>query len=195
MRLRRAFTLIELLIALAAVSLLVVVLLPALGDERDNRRNCRNNQKQLSLALIMYRDIMGKSVRYPPFDGSAFLVHLYSSGQGLEANQYLCPSAGDDNSKADWRVTGATDAMTSYAGRRNATQSSYPGLYTAKGASETSTISDDSTPEGGAVFNHGDACIVAFMDGHNEEIPLTDARLKGVTAVGPGNKLLDPLAN
>lgn len=141
---QRGFTLIELLVVIAIIGVLVAILLPAVQQAREaaRRSTCKNNLKQLGIALHNYHDTHNllpavyKYVDYPvanplvsllPFLEASNVYDLYDHNAmpGAPSNEimkdkmpksFICPSTPDGGAPLATNGFQTSDYVTSYLG-------------------------------------------------------------------------------
>lgn len=85
---RRAFTLIEILVVLAILSVLAAMLFPAFGRSREmaRRTSCANHLRQIGLGLLQYAADFDE--RLPPYSEHGFVGYADNNGNNADGARW-----------------------------------------------------------------------------------------------------------
>ena len=88
-----AFTLIELLVVIAIIAILIALLLPAVQQAREaaRRTQCRNNLKQIGVALFTYESNFGRLPQAKVFDNNQTQCQGWIYGNSLSWRVLILP--------------------------------------------------------------------------------------------------------
>lgn len=105
---RPGFTLIELLVVIAIIAILIALLLPAVQAAREaaRRTSCRNNLKQLGLAMANYQEAHGV---YPP--SGTYASGLTSASWSVQARILPFIEQANLQNLIDWDLSYSAQAV------------------------------------------------------------------------------------
>ncbi|WP_206028662.1 DUF1559 domain-containing protein [Thalassoroseus pseudoceratinae] len=114
---RNAFTLIELLVVIAIIAILIALLLPAVQQARESARRtqCKNNLKQLGIAMHNHHDVVGAFPMGGTNDRAPHGTNTTTSGWGSSWMVYLLPYIEQDNMFSQMRFTNGQSGWGSNA--------------------------------------------------------------------------------
>ncbi len=167
---RRAFTLIELVITISIIAILMAMLLPVFANVRERARttSCASNLAQIGLALHLYaQDHDG---RFPPARGNEPGLQRYVRNEQV----FLC---GSHRRRPDRRI--GRRIIPSYESYRY-----QPGRTNDQRAGLRLVWDSD--------LRHLECANVLYLGGRVERVPLEEWRRRGWDAPTRGNRPLFP---
>ena len=166
---KKGFTMVELLVVIAVISILAALILPTLGSvqEKAKQIKCKTNMDNLGKGMLMYKNDYGRNVRFPDANGGKFIATLYTTKLVVEPKVYICPSTTDEFDTAGMKNGNPSAGGMSYSGRKNSPQTKYPGIYKAYHSTTNTTLGADDWEEF-ANHENGQYINFLFVDGHRE---------------------------
>lgn len=190
----RAFTLIELLVVIAIIAVLIALLLPAVQQAREaaRRTQCKNNLKQIGLALHNYLD--AHSVFPPSYcvsntSGGAWSIHARILPYIDQANLFAKADLQVGYSSPPNSTSGVTETQVPSYGcpsevnlrLRPGTTNHFPTTYAFNGGTwkvftHASNLADGGTPGDGAFGPNSRYAPRDFTDGMTNTLSFSEVK-------------------